>query len=258
MTNTRREKGSSILRVLEIVEAVASASKPMTPTELAKQLDIPKATGHRLVQTLEKEGFLQTNMRGFVIPGARLHQAALGIIYAGRYKAQRRAILEDLSSHIGETCGLAIPDGTEMLYFDRIQTNWPLQINLPIGSHTPTWCTASGKLYLANLPESQRKLMIEKLPIQQYSRNTLTDPVELMDELAHIEEQQLAVDNEEFIDGMVAVAVPVKDANERLLACLFTHAPVIRCSLDDLLQFEPRLREAARQLEQVIQGPAQS
>lgn len=80
MTNTRREKGSSILRVLEIVEAVASASKPMTPTELSKQLEIPKATGHRLVQTLEKEGFLQTNMRGFVMPGARLHQAALGIM----------------------------------------------------------------------------------------------------------------------------------------------------------------------------------
>ncbi|MBR9884524.1 MAG: helix-turn-helix domain-containing protein, partial [Oceanospirillales bacterium] len=124
MSNTRREKGSSILRVLEIIESVANASKPMTPTELANHLDIPKATGHRLVQTLEKEGFLQTNMRGFVVPGARLHQAALGIIYAGRYKAQRRAILEHLSDQVGETCGLAIPDGTEMLYFDRVQANW--------------------------------------------------------------------------------------------------------------------------------------
>ncbi len=258
MTTTRREKGSSILRVLEIIEAVANSSKPMTPTELAKQLDIPKATGHRLVQMLEKEGFLQTNMRGFVIPGARLHQAALGIIYAGRYKAQRRAILEDLSQQIGETCGLAIPDGTEMLYFDRVQTNWPLQINLPIGSHTPTWCTASGKLYLANLPPAQRKLMIERLPLQQLSRNTLTDPAELLDELDHVAEHGIAVDNEEFIDGMVACAVPVTDAQGRLIACLFTHAPVIRCSLNDLLAFEPQLREAAHQLEQVIRVPAQS
>ncbi|GGC09592.1 IclR family transcriptional regulator [Marinobacterium zhoushanense] len=258
MSITRREKGSSILRVLEIIEAIANASKPMTPTELAKQLDIPKATGHRLIQTLEKEGFLQTNMRGFVVPGARLHQAALGIIYAGRYKAQRRAILEHLSNAVGETCGIAIPDGTEMLYFDRVQTNWPLQINLPVGSHTPSWCTASGKLYLANLPLAQRRLMLEKLPIQRLSRNTLTDPEELLDELAHIEQQGLAVDNEEFIDGMVACAVPVRDALGRLIACLFTHAPVIRCSLEDLLQFEPQLREAAAQLEQIIQVPAQS
>lgn len=258
MSTTRREKGSSILRVLEIVEAVANAAKPMTPTELAKQLDIPKASGHRLIQTLEKEGFLQTNMRGFVIPGARLHQAALGIIYAGRYKAQRRAILEHLSSQIGETCGLSIPDGTEMLYFDRVQTNWPLQINLPVGSHTPAWCTASGKLYLANLPPTQRRLMIEKLPIERLSRNTITDPEELLDELTHIERQGIAVDNEEFIDGMVACAVPVCDTMGRLIACLFTHAPVIRCSLEDLLKFEPQLREAAHQLERIISVPAQS
>ena len=48
-----------------------------------------------------------------------------------------QAILRQLSEAIGETCGLAIPDGLDMLYFDRVQTNWPLQINLPIGSHTP-------------------------------------------------------------------------------------------------------------------------
>jgi DNA-binding IclR family transcriptional regulator len=258
MSTTRREKGSSILRVLEIIETVASSGHPMTAAELSKQLDIPKATGHRLIQTLEKEGFLQTNMRGFVVPGARLHQVALGIIYASRHKAQRRAILEGLSGQIRETIGLAIPDGTEMLYFDRVQTNWPLQINLPVGSHTPTWCTASGKLYLSNLPASQRKLMLEKLPMQQFARNTLTDPAELLDELKHVAEQQLAVDNEEFIDGMVAVAVPVKDTQGRLVACLFTHAPVIRSSLDDLLQFEPLLRQAAHELEQVISVPEQS
>ncbi len=257
-STARREKGSSILRVLEIIEAVANAARPMNAAELSKQLDIPKATGHRLIQTLEKEGFLQSNMGGFIIPGARLHQAALGVIYAGRYKAQRRAILEGLSGQIRETIGLAIPDGIEMLYFDRVQTNWPLQINLPVGSHTPAWCTASGKLYLSNLPTSQRKLMLEKLPMQRMTRNTLTDPQELLDELDHVSEQQLAVDNEEFIDGMVAIAVPVKDINGRLIACLFTHAPVIRCSLEDLLGFEPLLRQAAQELEQVISVPAQS
>ena len=257
MTTTRREKGSSILRVLEIIEAVAQAGKPMTATELARQLDIPKATGHRLIQTLEQEGFLQTNMGGYVIPGDRLHKAALGVLYAGRYKAERRAILETLSREIGETCGLSIPDGMEMLYFDRVKTNWPLQINLAVGSHTPIWCTASGKLFLASLPLAQRRRLVEKLSLERLARNTLTDTGDLLNELETIEERQFAVDNEEFIDGMVACAVPIKDADGRFIASLFTHAPVIRCSLDDLCGFEPQLRKAARDLEDVIDVPEQ-
>lgn len=251
---TAREKGSSITRVLEIIEAVAEARDPLTPTALADRLDIPKASAHRLVQTLEREGFLQTGLRGGLLPGERLHAAALNILYAGRRKAERQAILQRLSETLGETCGLAMPDGLEMRYFDRVQTNWPLQINLPVGSRTPLWCTASGKLYLATLPPEQLERLLAKLPIRPLARNTLTDRSALRDELATIREQDMAVDSEEFIDGMVACAVPVRDARGELFACLFAHAPLIRCSQAQLLGFVPQLREAATALEAIVGG----
>lgn len=254
MRSPSREKGSSITRVLEIIEAVAGATEPLSPSALAEKLDIPKASAHRLVQTLEKEGFVQFGLRGGLLPGDRLHATAVNILGSGRHKALRQAVLRQLSDEIGETCGLSVPDGLDMFYFDRVQTNWPLQINLPIGSHTPLWCTASGKLYLASLPDDQLERILPRLPIQQLARNTLTDLSALRDDLVRIREEDLATDSEEFIDGMVACAVPVRDGRGELSACLFTHAPVIRCSMESLLAFVPRLRAAAGELEAIVSG----
>jgi IclR family acetate operon transcriptional repressor len=132
-----------------------------------------------------------------------------------------------------------------MIYYDRVQTNWPLRIHLPVGSHTPAWCTASGKLYLSSLPKERRHRIIDKLSLKKLARNTLIEPESLEAELLMIQANELGTDNEEFIDGMVACAVPIKDQDGKLFACLFTHAPVIRKSLDELLAFDSVLRQAA-------------
>ncbi|MEH6648684.1 MAG: IclR family transcriptional regulator [Motiliproteus sp.] len=252
MTVQRREKGSSITRVLEIIEAVSRADRPMSSTELSFLLDIPKPSVHRLLQQLESDGYLQTNMRGLLVPGERMHGIALGVLYSSRYKALRQAILKNLTNKIGETCGIAIPDGTEMIYYDRVQTNWPLRIHLPVGSHTPAWCTASGKLYLSSLPKNRRHRIIQNLSLDKLARNTLIDPESLEKALLQIQTNELGTDNEEFVDGMVACAVPIKDQDGRLFACLFTHAPLIRTTLDELLAFEPILRQAAIELGELL------
>lgn len=252
MTVQRREKTSSITRVLEIIESVSRAERPLSPADLALQLGIPKPSIHRILQQLETEGYLQTNMRGLLVPADRLHSVALGVLYTSRFKALRQAILKNLAAKVGETCGISIPDGTEMIYYDRIQTNWPLQVHLPIGSHTPVWCTSSGKLYLSSLPEDRRQRIIHNLPLEKLARNTLATPEGLESALLETASNDRGIDNEEFVDGMVAFSVPIRDKNGRLFACLFTHAPILRKSLDELLEFEPLLRQAALELGELI------
>jgi DNA-binding IclR family transcriptional regulator len=252
MSIPRREKGSSNSRILEIIEAVARAERPLSPADLSIQLDIPRPSIHRLLQQLEADNYLQTDIRGLMVPGERLHSIAIGLLHNSRHKAQRRAILESLSNTIGETCGIAIPDGTGMIYFDRVQCNWPLQIYLPVGTRTPLWCTASGKLYLSSLPKEQRRRIINNLPLERRARNTLDNTRALEMAMSDIHSNQLGLDNEEFIDGMVACAVPIKDKQGKLFACLFCHAPVIRKSLEQIKAFEPELRKTAAQLEEMI------
>lgn len=252
MTTPRREKGSSIQRVLDIIRYVCTSERAASLPDLIDELDIPKATAHRLVQQLEEQGFFQTNMRGNLVPGPVMSEVSLGVLNSNELKLQRQAILKGLSNQVGETCGISIPDGTEMIYYDRIQANWPLQVYLPIGSHVPIWGSASGKLYLARLPKTVRARVLKNLPLTKLTRNTITDPDQLEAALVSIRETDLGVDDEEFIDGMAAISVPVTNKEGRLVACLFCHAPVIRSSLEVLKSYEPMLRDAAEKLGEVL------
>lgn len=258
MTTQRKEKGSSIIRGLEIIEAISRTERPISPAELSFLLEIPKPSIHRLLQQLKADNYVQVNMRGLLVPGDRMHGIALGVLHSRQFKALRQGILKKLAEAIGETCGIAIPDGNEMVYYDRVQTNWPLRINLPIGINTPLWCSASGKLYLTSLPNECRHLIINDLPLDKFARNTFTDPESLERELLKIQANELGTDNEEFIDGLVACSVPIKDQDGKLFACLFTHAPVFRKSLDELLGFVPLLRKAAIELGDLIKEDNQT
>jgi DNA-binding IclR family transcriptional regulator len=250
-----REKGSAVSRVMQIIEAVARAERPPSPADLACQLNIPKPSIHRLLNQLEDDGFVQTNLRGLILPSAKMHSIAWGVLHTERFSAARRAILQELTEKIDETCGIAVPRGTEMVYYDRVQSDWPLQIDLQVGSHTPSWCTASGKLYLSSLPRERRRRIIDKLPLMQYTRNTIVDTQILEAELEQIKVSRVGTDNQEFVDGMVACAVPINDSSGKLCACLFTHAPVIRKSFDELMAYTPVLESAAQNLGQLIDQP---
>ena len=252
MSNTTREKGSSITRVLQIIEIVSKADRPMSPADLAFHLNIPKPSIHRLLNQLQAENFLQLNMRGLVVPGNRMQSIALGVLYNNRFKALRQAILAQLTDKIGETCGISIPNGADMIYYDRVQNASPVQVHLPIGSHTPIGATASGKLYLSTLSKTRCQKIIEKMPLQRYARNTITQVDVLHAQIQQIKDAGIATDNEEFIDGMVAIAVPIQNAQGKLFACLFSHAPVIRMSLAQLLEFSPVLKQAAIELAELL------
>jgi IclR family acetate operon transcriptional repressor len=255
MQSSLREKGSAVSRVMQIIEAVSKAERPLSPADLAIFLHIPKPSIHRLLNQLEDDGFVQTTLRGLIIPGIRMHGVAWGVLHSERFSATRRAILEQLTEQIGETCGIAIPKGTEMVYYDRVQSDWPLQLNLQVGSHTPAWCTASGKLYLSSLPKQRRQKMISHLPLRQYARNTIVDSEKLETELLAIKSRKISTDNEEFVDGMVGCSVPILDSDNKLCACLFIHAPLLRKSLDQLIEFSDVLWAAALELGSLIDAP---
>ena len=246
------KKGSSITRVLDIIEAISTAKHPPTPLDLSVELDIPKPSIHRLLQTLVQEKFVKTDMYGGYILGDRTYKLLLSSWEQEPRKMERLAILQKLSDQINETCGIAILNNNQMLYTDRVQANWPLQVYLPVGSTVPLWCSSSGKLFLSFQPSQRRKSILEHLPITQLTRNTITDPVLLEENLDQIYLNKIGTDNEEFISGMVACSVPIQ-RGDTIIACLYVHAPTIRKSLEDLLQFEPLLRQAAHDLNKLIQ-----
>jgi DNA-binding IclR family transcriptional regulator len=245
----KRERGSTIERVLDILDTVAASPKPLSATDINAVLGLPKATAHRLCSELETRGYLLKRIDGKSYqPGNRLYDVAVGVLANARFSATRHAILTALSDKVGETCNIAYPDGLSMAYSDRVETKAPLRLQFSIGMRVPLYCTASGKLYLSTLPKSRRKSVISKLKLEKHAKNTITDPEVLMAEIDRIEKRQFSIDNQELYDDVIAIAVPIKDKHDRFYSSLAIQAPVSRISADSSDRYLPLLREAAREL----------
>jgi len=176
----------------------------------------------------------------------------MGVLASAPMQAQRRPILGTLSEEIRETCNIAVPDGAEMIYFDRAETHWPVRVQLQIGSRVPVFATAGGKMYLSSLSRTKRESLISNVKLAAYTANTLMDAQDLHAELDATAERGYALDNEEYIDGMVALAVPITNEDNRLYATLSFHAPCMRIPFAAVTDFLPQVRHASNRLSSLL------
>ena len=232
-----------------LLREVAEAEAPVTANEIAERTGLPKATVYRLCDQLQSANLIRRQLggRGYV-PGKDLVDLARSVLSGRAIYATRHAILTRVAKEIGETCNLVAPEGTGMVYWDRVETEWPLRLQLPIGTRVPYHATASGKMYLASLPENHCTQLLSEIELQAYTDKTLTSPKKLHDHLKSIQEQGYSLDDEEFITGMTAVAVPVNDRNNRYVASLAVHAPKSRMSIAEARRHVGILNEAATRI----------
>lgn len=241
------------MRLLVVVEEMARAGVPVTPTEVNQVLGLPKPTIHRLFATLEAEGFIQRDIdgRGYS-PGPRLRRMSTGILSSLRIRTARLAVLTQLAETLGETCNISLPDGDAMIYLERAESKWPLRLQLPVGTRVPFYCTASGKLYLSQLTEKHLRSYATSASLPRHSPTTITQPEALMEEARTIRARGYSTDNGEFVEGMIAVAVPINDGNGRLVSTLSFHAPEHRLPLQDAIRHLHLLTAAAAKLSSLI------
>lgn len=249
------ERDSAIARGLRIVELIAGSDSPLSLVTIGERLGLPKATVHRIASLLEKEGYLQhePDSRRFG-PGHRLIGVAVDALCHSSVRGERHAIMRALVEKIGETCNFTMCDGTDVVYIDRVEAAWPLRLHLQPGSRVPLHCTASGKLFLSRMPARQRRRLLASLPLARFTDNTMTDPRVLENSLRAIRRAGVATDNEEFLNGLIAVAVPVEDRRDRgrMRAALAVHAPTARLSLARALDHVDALRAAAARLAKTL------
>lgn len=246
------EVDSRSLRALAILEAIAASGSPQTIPEITAACGLPRATVHRLCGILETADFLRrTPVARGLVAGPRLLALTHLLLASAAQNQHRHTILTMLAREVGETCNINVPDGSGMLYVDRVESEWPLRLQLPVGTRVPLYCTASGKLYLSSLPPDRRRAILREIALDRRTPNTITDIDSLEAALDVIAKAEVGTDDEEFLDGMVAIAVPVRDTTGRLFATLATHAPTMRMTLEQAKAHAPNLRAAARKLEKL-------
>lgn len=248
----RGATGSSAERSLRLLALLAEEGRPLSLADLSARLGLPKGTAHRICLQLLAGGYLARDVdeRHFSV-GPALRRLAFSTLNHGIVRALRHDVLGQLVATIGETCNFTTQDGSAVLYLDRVEAKWPLRLTLDVGSHVPLHCTASGKLFLALMAADERDAMIERIALPRMTRNTLVTKKALRAECAAIAAAGHSCDREEFIAGLIAVAVPVVGiGNGR--AAIAVHAPTARMSLSQALAKLPALKAAAAQMRELL------
>lgn len=244
---------SSAERSLRLLSILADRGRPMSLAELVEALEVPKATVHRICSQLLKGGYVErdVNERDFVV-GSALRKLSFDTLNHGSLRGLRHEVLASLVRQIGETCNFTTLDGAGVLYLDRVEAPWPWRLTLDVGAHVPLHCTASGKLFLALMPEAQREMMLKTLNLQPVTEHSIATVDALRRECETIRQRGYAFDREEFVLGLVALAVPVRDAAGEVRAALAVHAPTARLPVDLVLQRLPLMTQAAERMSRLL------
>jgi IclR family transcriptional regulator, acetate operon repressor len=243
-----RASGSAASRSLALLALLAGTGRALSLAELAARLALPKATTHRLCVQLVEGGYITRGLaeREFVV-GPALRQLALDTLNHGTVRGLRHDVLAELVREVGETCNFTTLDGASVLYLDRVEAPWPWRLTLDVGAHVPLHCTASGKLFLALMAQRPRRALLAGLTLTRMTERTIDTVAALDAECKLTAKRGYALDDEEFITGLVALAVPVRDAQGAVRAALAVHAPKARLSVAAAQQrLAPMLAAAER------------
>ncbi len=243
----REDAAGAVPKALRVLEEVAARRRPLAIAEIAAALDLPQPTAHRIVGTLERLGFLGREPgRRRVVEGPRLVRLGLDALQTAAGSGARHAILEALARKTGESCNLGAVANGEVVYIDRVESQWPLGLRFEAGSRVPLHCTSIGKLLLAQMPEPMLEAHVARGSLARYTATTITDPRKLRAELARIRRQGYSIDNQEFMSGVVCLAVPVPGPRDGSpVVGLAISAAQARLTLAAAKRFLPDLRAAA-------------
>ncbi|EME55134.1 IclR family transcriptional regulator [Amycolatopsis decaplanina] len=237
------------MRLFSLLELIAAKDQLVSLQGLVEETGLPKPTLHRMLQQLEGAGLLVRQADGrHYGTGHRLRRLAENLLLNATHHGARHAVLRHLVDELGESCNVTTLSGNEIVYLDRVETPEPLRFYLRPGSRVPIHCSASGKMILAQMSPSQRRKLLAHAPLKQYTTKTLTDLDALEAEFTRIRRDGFALDDEEFLPGLVCVAVLVPG---RANLCVAVQAPVMRLTPDKALQTLPALQRAAEAISRV-------
>jgi len=237
-------------RGLRVLETFSTESPSLSLTEIADRAGLIKSTAFRVVHTLEELGYLgrdpETKRYRPGLKVLRLGFSTLSGLEAGQVG---EPYLKALSGQCGETTNMTVRDGADIIYVVRNKTQQILAVDFHVGSRLPVHCTSMGKAQLIDFSRQELLDLLGDGPYPVMGPNTITTLDRLVAELEKIRRQGYAVNDEELAAGLRAVAAPVRDHTNDIVAAINISVPGVRVSLEQLAErLAPMVVDAAHQI----------
>jgi IclR family transcriptional regulator, pca regulon regulatory protein len=251
----------SLARGLAVLAAFNGHRSELGISDIADELTMSRSTAHRYVVTLLELRYLEQDAKRKYRLGARVTDLGMSVLNSTGLREQAHACLEELREQSSCTVSLAILHGAEILYVDRVNSfgraRTHTDLDLRPGSRLPAYCTAMGKVLLANLPDTEQHRLLTSMKLTKRAPNTITNKTALRRELEQIRDEGLAVNDQELAPEMHSIAAPVRDDAREVLAAINMVAATSVISLQELADtFGPRLISTAARISARLGGRA--
>ncbi len=204
---------------LAIIEAFGLHKGPMTLTQTAEVTGHTKASVRRCLLTLCKLGYAVQEGRQFQLAPRALR---LGHAYVSSDRLTKIAqpLLEMTSERTKESASLAVLDSQHTVFVARSTHRRSLSSGLGVGARLPAYCSATGRVLLSELPETDVKFLLNRMSRPAFTPHTLTNLRDILHEIRLVRTQGYAISDEELEIGLRSIAVPVRNAAGEMIAAL--------------------------------------
>lgn len=236
-TTTKSSRSvKTVDRLVEVLDSFSPEHTAWSLAELSTHLGLPRSTLHRFLVSLESHGILHRDFddRRWRL-GYRLFIWGSIAVESTGLRHIARPIMRDLVAATGETALLTTYHNQEIICIEKVETGHPVRMTLDVGNRRSPHAGASCKVLMAYLPEEEIEAIIRDKGLPKLCTNTITDPQELITELARVQERGYAESHEETDLGAWGVATPIYGRTGEVVAAIGVAGPTSRFT-DELRQ----------------------
>lgn len=214
----------TLLKGLQVLEFVAEADGPSRITDIAAALGITKSNAHRVLKTLEHAGYLRQDPRSREYAASfKLWELGSGLVGRLDIRTHAADILRRLANEAREAVHLSLLEGGQVIYIDKIDSPEPVGAYTRIGGRAPAYCVATGKALLCHLSEEELAPILARL--EPHSRNTITDPQQMREELELSRQRGYTINRGEWRESVWGIATAVYGPSSQVVAAIGVSGP---------------------------------
>lgn len=249
-----RDQIIALARGLAVIRAFTDHDEHLTLAEIAKIVDLPRATVRRCLLTLASLGYIEARGKFFRL-APQVLTLAQAYLSSSLLPRVAQPFLERVSEALEESCSVSVLHDDQAIYIARSSRKRMASLSRDVGTRLPAYCTSMGRVLLANLSESELDAFLMRVPLKSFTRFTIVDKDELRRILVDIRRHEFSLVDQELELDLRAISVPVRNASGRIIAALHVSTQASRTPKKQILNvFLPLIRKTVSEMRPLLLG----
>ena len=245
-------RNHSVIKAFRILQAFTTHGSALTTSEVAAAAGLNAATAHRFLLTLEEIGAVRRTGDHRFRLGVAVANLARGVEHDDLIGDLCHPHVRALADTFRESASAAVLHEGSIAYVANAAAPRSLQIGYSPDGAMPVHCSAVGKVLLASRPALEREEVLADLDLVAHTSHTITNLAELRRELAQVDKQGFAVDDQEMEEGLRCIAVPIRGDDRAVVAALSISGPVSRMTDARMVDHGRELKRRAAQVSNAL------